>query len=125
CGRVRELMHARAWRFPPPPRQSDQVRYALVFFGLYGLIVLLPVQLAELKGSPSWAEKTLALGWAALLVVFFVWAPWRLTHRLIRRRDLLPAAILTAVGLVLLMLVSRYVMPFWCDLHAEAYGGVL
>src|SRR5262249_26061237 len=123
-GRVLQLIHVRAWRIPLPPRQSDQVLYAIVLLGLYGLIVLLLVQLAELKGSPSWAEKTLALGWAALLVVFFVWAPWRLTHRLIRRRDLLPAAILTAVGLVLLMLVSRYVMQFWVDLYAKDYGGL-
>jgi membrane protein len=123
-GRVLQLVHVRAWRIPLPTRQTDQALYATVLLGLYGLIVLLLVQLTELKGSPSWVEKTLALGWIALLVVFFVWAPWRLTHRLITRRDLLPAAILTAVGLVLLMLVSSYVMQFWVDLYAKDYGGL-
>lgn len=122
-GRVLQLVHARAWQIPLPTRQTDQALYATVLLALYGLIVLLLVQLTELKGSPFWVEKTLALGWAALLVLFFVWAPWRLTHKLITRRDLLPAAVLTSVGLVLLMLVSRYVMQFWVDLYAKDYGG--
>jgi membrane protein len=82
------------------------------------------VQLTELKGSPSWVGMALALGWIGLLVLFFVWAPWLLTHKLIARRDLLPGAALTAVGLVVLMFVSRYVMQFWVDLYARDYGGL-
>jgi len=122
-GRVLQLVHARAWRLPLQTKQTDQALYGAVLIGLYGLILLLLVQLTELKGSPSWIEKTLALGWIALLVVFFVWAPWLLTHKQIARRDLLPAAILTAVGLVVLMLVSRYVMQYWIDWYARDYGG--
>jgi membrane protein len=57
-------------------------------------------------------------------VLFFVWAPWLLTHKLIKRRDLLPGAALTALGLVVLMLVSRYVMQFRVDLYARDYGGL-
>lgn len=56
--------------------------------------------------------------------LFFVWAPWLLTHKLITRRDLLPSAALTALGLVVLMLVSTYVMQFWVDLYARDYGGL-
>jgi membrane protein len=123
-GRVLQLVHARAWRLDLPSRQSDFALYAVVLLALYGLILLLLVQLAELKGSASWVEKTLGLGWVALLVAFFVWAPWRLTHRQLARRDLLPGAILTAVGLVTLMLISRYAMQFWVDLYAKDYGGL-
>jgi membrane protein len=90
---------------------------------VYGLILLLLVQLTELRGSPSWVGLALAVGWAALLVVFFVWAPWLLTHKLVSRRDLLPGAVLTAVGLVVLMLVSSVVMEFWVNLYARDYGG--
>jgi membrane protein len=86
--------------------------------------ILLLVQLTELRGSPSWVGTTLALGWVGLPVVFFVWAPWLLTHKLVARRDLLPAAVLTAVGLVVLMIVSSYVMQFWVDLYARDYGGL-
>jgi membrane protein len=123
-GRVLQLVHARAWRIQLPTRQSDQALYAAVLLGVYGLILLLLVQLSELRGSPSWVGTTLALGWIGLLVVFFIWAPWLLTHKLITRRDLLPGAVLTAIGLVVLMLVSSYVMEFWVNLYASDYGGL-
>jgi uncharacterized BrkB/YihY/UPF0761 family membrane protein len=32
--------------------------------------------------------------------------------------------VLTAVGLVVLMLVSNYVMQFWIDFYARDYGGL-
>jgi uncharacterized BrkB/YihY/UPF0761 family membrane protein len=57
-------------------------------------------------------------------VLFFVWAPWILVHKLVPRRDLLPTAVLTAFALVLLMVVSRYVMQFWVNFYAKDYGGL-
>ena len=36
----------------------------------------------------------------------------------------MPSAVLTAVGLVGLMVVSRFVMQFWIDLYARDYGGL-
>jgi membrane protein len=123
-GRVLQLVHARAWQITLPARQTDQALYAAVLLGIYGLILLLLVQLTELRGSPSWVGMTLALGWAGLLVMFFVWAPWLLTHKRITRRDLLPGAVVTAVGLVALMIVSSYVMEFWVNLYARDYGGL-
>jgi uncharacterized BrkB/YihY/UPF0761 family membrane protein len=123
-GRVLQLVHARAWRIRLTARQTDQVLYAAVLLGLYGLIVLLLVQLSELGSVHSVTELGLALGWVGLLVLFFVWAPWLLTHKLISRRDLLPGAVLTALGLVLLMVLSSFVMNFWIDLYARDYGGL-
>jgi membrane protein len=123
-GRVLQLVHARAWQITLPTRNSDQALYAAVLLGVYGLILLLLVQVTELRGSPSWVGMTLALGWAGLLVMFFVWTPWLLTHRLVTRRDLLPGAVMTAVGLVALMIVSSYVMEFWVNLYARDYGGL-
>jgi membrane protein len=123
-GRVMQLVHARAWKIPMPTRQTDQALYAAVLCGLYGLILLLLVQLDELRHDPRWAEMLLSVGWAGLLVVFFIWTPWLLTHKQINRRELVPGAVLTAVGLVVLMLVSRYVMQFWVDLYARDYGGL-
>jgi membrane protein len=123
-GRVLQLVHARAWQIGLPTRQSDEALYAAVLLGVYGLILLLLVQLTELRGSPAWVGMTLALGWAGLLVIFFVWGPWLLTHKLISRRDLLPGAVVTAVGVVALMIVSSYVMEFWVNLYARDYGGL-
>src|SRR5256886_6175897 len=122
-GRVLQLVHARAWQVPLPRRQTDQGLYAAVLLGLYGLIMLLLVQLTELRGSPAWVGNTLAVGWVRLLIVFFVWAPWLLTHKQITRRDLLPGAVLTAFGLVALMLISSFVMELWVNLYARDYGG--
>jgi membrane protein len=123
-GRVLQLVHARAWQLAVPSRQTDFARYALVLCSLYGLILLLLVQLTELHGAPHWVGLLLAPGWVVLLVLFFVLVPWFLTGRLITRRALLPSAVLTAIGLVVLMLVSRYVMQFWVDLYARDYGGL-
>ena len=123
-GRVLQLVHARAWELPLPKRAGDQALYATVLLGLYGLLLVLLVQLDELRGDPSWVGFALAVGWIGLLVLFFVWAPWLLTHKRITRRDLFPSAALTAFALVVLMMVSRYVMQFWVDLYAKDYGGL-
>jgi membrane protein len=122
-GRVLQLVHARAWQIRLPRRQTDHALYAAVLLGLYGLILVLLVQLTELRGSPAWVGNALALGWVGLLVAFFVWAPWLLTHKRLTRRDLLPGAVLTAVGLVVLMLISSFVMELWVNLYARDYGG--
>jgi uncharacterized BrkB/YihY/UPF0761 family membrane protein len=123
-GRVLQLVHTRAWQLPLKKKTVDQATYAAVLLGLYGLLFLLLVQVDVLRGEPSWVGLTLAIGWIALLVLFFVWGPWLLVHKLVTRRDLLPAAVLTAFGLVLLVIVSRFVMQFWVDLYAKDYGGL-
>src|SRR3954464_15145990 len=65
-GRVLQLVHARAWRIPLPRRPADQAAYSAVLLGLYGMILLLLVQLTELRGSPDWVGNVLALGWIGL-----------------------------------------------------------
>ena len=122
-GRVLQLVHARAWQLSLPRKQADQALYGLVLLSLYGLMLLLLVQLKELRGAPAWVGPTLALGWICLLVLFFCWAPWLLTHKRIAARDLLPGAVLSAVGLVVLMFFSSFVMDLWVDLYARDYGG--
>jgi membrane protein len=123
-GRVLQLVHQRAWRLDPREQLLDQGLYAAVLLGLYGLILLLLVQLNVLKNGSAWIDVVLTLAWVVLLVLFFVWAPWLLTHKQLTRRELLPSAVLTALGLVLLMLVSNYLMQFWIDLYAVDYGGL-
>ena len=123
-GRVMQLVHSRAWRVSLPNRATDQGLYAAVLFSFYGLIVLLLLQLNELNSLPIWAGWLLVLVWFAVLVLFFTLAPWILLHRHVSRRDLLPGAGLTALGLVAVTLVSNYVMQFWIDLYARDYGGL-
>jgi membrane protein len=122
-GRVLQLVHVRAWRLKLTTTGTDYGRYGIVLLGVYGLILILMVQLAELAGHPAWIGYALIPGWIALLTLFFTWAPHSLTHKLISARDLLPAAALTAIGIVALMIVSRFVMERWVDFYARDYGG--
>src|SRR5262249_18692435 len=101
----------------------DQGRYAIVLLVLYGLVFLLLVQSKELAGGPSWEGLAVAPGWAALLVLFFGWAGRSLTHRLLSWSDLLPGAVVTGVGLVLLMIFWSWAIEPWVDFYASDYGG--
>lgn len=122
-GRVLQLVHVRAWNLDLPRRDVDQLRYGAVLCGVWGLIFVLLVQLSENTGHSVWVGLALVPLWLVLLTVFFVWAPRYLTHELLAPRELLPGAILTACGLVGLLIVSRYLMEFWVDLYAQDYGG--
>jgi membrane protein len=123
-GRVLQLVHARAWRLDLRTGLADQVGYGAVLAGLYGLLMLLLLQLNDFHPSSILVRALLGLGWAGFLGLFFVVAPRLLTHRQLAVRDLVPGAVLTAVGLVVLMVVSRYVMQFWVNLYARDYGGL-
>jgi membrane protein len=123
-GHVLQLVHARAWQLDLRTGVADQVGYGAVLAGLYGLLMLLLLQLNEFHTRSTVVKALLGLGWAGLLTLFFVVVPWLLTHKQIAPRDLVPGAVLTALGLIALMVVSRFVMQFWVDLYARDYGGL-
>lgn len=120
-GKVLQLVHARAWGLELKSSGGDQLRFAAVLLAIYGLVLLVVVQVDELGSSRL--DWLIGLGWIVVLVLFFVWAPHFLTHRQLSLRDLLPGAVVTALGLVVLLLVSSYVMERWLDLYARDYGG--
>ena len=123
-GHVLQLVHARAWQLDLRTGVVDQVGYGAVLAGLYGLLLLLLLQLNDFHTRSTVVKALLGIGWAGFLMLFFVAVPWLLTHKQIAPRDLLPGAALTSVGLVALMVVSRYVMQFWVNLYAKDYGGL-
>jgi len=123
-GHVLQLVHARAWQLDLKTGISDQVGYGVVLAGLYGLLLLLLLQLNDFHTRSSVVKALLGIGWTGFLMLFFAVSPWLLTHKQLPFRDLLPGAALTAVGIVALMVVSRYVMQFWVDLYARDYGGL-
>ena len=106
------------------PAWPTSVGYGAVLAGLYGLLILLLVQLNDFHPRSAVVKALLGLCWAGFLIVFFAVSPWLLTHKQVAPRDFLPGAALTALGLVALMVVSRYVMQFWIDLYARDYGGL-
>ena len=122
-GRVLQLVHSRAWKLDLATGPLDQIGYGAVLAGLYGLLLLLLLQLNEFHTSSILIKALLGVGWVGFLTLFFDVAPWLLTHKQISRRDLLPGAVLTALAVVGLMTVSNFVMQFWVDLYARDYGG--
>jgi len=123
-GHVLQLVYARAWRLDLKTGVSDQLGYGAVLAGLYGLLLLLLVQLNDFHPRSVVVKVALGIAWLGFLTLFFVVVPWLLMHKQISRRDLLPGACLIAVGLVALMVVSRFFMQFWVDLYARDYGGL-
>src|SRR3954451_6330591 len=122
-GRVLQLVHARAWKLDLRTGPFDQIGYGVVLAGLYGLLLLLLLQLKEFHTGSTLVKALLGVGWVGFLTLFFDLAPWLLTHKQISRRDLLPGAVLTALAVVGLMVVSNFVMQFLVDLYARYYGG--
>ncbi|HST16722.1 MAG TPA: hypothetical protein VLK36_03575 [Gaiellaceae bacterium] len=124
-GRVLQLVHVRAWRLTLPRQGIKEIRHVVVLMAVYALLLVLVLQLAELRaaGAPGWVGLALVPAWVAALVGFFTWAPRYLTYGLLSRRDLFPCAVLTAGGLVVLMIASRYLMEWWVNWYALDYGG--
>ena len=123
-GHVLQLVHARAWQLELKTGVSDQLGYGAVLAGLYGLLLLLLVQLNEFHPHSIAVKVLLGVGWIGFLMLFFVVVPWLLTHRQLALRDLVPGAALTAFGIVALMVASRFFMQYWVDLYARDYGGL-
>src|SRR6476646_2627846 len=123
-GHVLQLVHARAWQLDLRTGVADQLGYGAVLAGLYGLLLLVLLQLNEFHPGSTVVKALLGIGWAGFLTLFFVVVPWLLMHKQIAPRDLVPGAVLTALGLIAFMVVSRFVMQFWVDLYARDYGGL-
>jgi uncharacterized BrkB/YihY/UPF0761 family membrane protein len=123
-GHVLQLVHARAWQLDLKTGAGDQIGYGAVLAGLYGLLLLLLLQLNDFHPRSVIVKVLIGIGWIGFLMLFFVVAPWLLTHKQVAPRDLVPGAALTAFGLVALMVASRFFMQFWVDLYAQDYGGL-
>ena len=122
-GRALQLVYARAWGLEPHGHMVwDQARYLGWFFAFLGLIVLLILQLAFLPAD--WVQWVLAPVWALLIVAFFVWTARFLLHHRVSGREVLPGAILVALGLLVVRLLSSVVLRNWLDWYSTYYGGL-
>src|SRR5262245_41914924 len=123
-GRVLQTVHVRAWKITLPSRKTDLPRYVLTLLGLYGLLLLLLVQVRDLSGSPGWVKFALAPGWFALLTLYFLWVKRMLTYKLVSRRHMLRSSMLTSAGIIAVVISSSYFMDLWVNLYAKDYGGL-
>lgn len=122
-GRVLQLAHARSWGLDL--RKSvvvDQVRYAEVLAAIVVGVFLFVLQTRALRGQPPWIGYALDIVWLALLLGFFVWAPRLLLHHRVARRDVVPGAVFTVVGLVGLRLISVLLLTHWLNWYSSTYG---
>ena len=121
--RVLQLAHARSWALDLRTSViADQARYAEVLSAMVLGAVLFVLQGKELSGDPSWIGWVLDVGWVALLFAFFVWMPRLLLHHRIATRDLVPGAVFTVLGLVVLRLISVLLLTHWLNWYSTTYG---
>ena len=75
-GRVLQLVHARSWGLDLRARALlDQSLYYGILVVLALMTFVFVLQTRALRNSPSWIGWVLDLGWLALVIGFFVWAP--------------------------------------------------
>jgi membrane protein len=121
--RVFQLVQARSWGIDLRKRViADQANYATVLAAIVFAVFLFIIQTKELKGDPAWIGWLLDIGWVALLLGFFVWAPRLLLHHRVAARDLLPGAVFTVLGLVGLRLISSLLLTHWLNWYSTTYG---
>ncbi len=124
-GRVLQLAHAKAWGLDMrKARIMDQARYFYVLLALLVAILLYAVEAKVLAGHPSWIGWVIAPFWAIAVFAFFVWVPRLLLHKEIARRDVVPGAVFTLVGLVGVRLLSHYLLVNWLEWYGKYYGGL-
>ena len=121
--RVFQLVQARSWAIDLGKSViADQARYAEVLAAMVLGAILFVVQVKQLRGDPSWIGWILDVGWIALLFAFFVWTPRLLLHHRVAARDLVPGAVFTVLGLVVLRLISVLLFTHWLNWYSTTYG---
>jgi membrane protein len=121
--RVFQLAQARSWGLDLRKSPiADQARYAEVLTAMVIGAILFVFQAKELQGDPSWIGWILDIVWVALLLAFFVWTPRLLLHHRVAARDLLPGAVFTVLGLVILRVISVLLLTHWLNWYSTTYG---
>jgi uncharacterized BrkB/YihY/UPF0761 family membrane protein len=124
-GRVLQLAHARSWGLD---LRKNALLDQSVYYGILAALAVISfvyvLQTKALRGSPAWIGYVLDIGWLALLVGFFTWAPWLLLHRAVAARDVLPGAVFTIVCFIGLRVVSGLLFRNWLDWYSKTYGAL-
>jgi len=122
-GRVLQIAHARSWRIDlGKPQFTDQFRYVGTLGIPLGLVLVYIVQTKELHGQPSWIGWVLVPVWLLVLCAYFVWMPQTLLHGRVAKRDVVPGALFTIIGLIGLRLLSALLFRHWLVWYGKYYG---
>jgi membrane protein len=124
-GRVLQIVHARSWRIDlGKPQFFDQARYLVTLAVPLGFVLVYIIQTRALHGQPSWVGWMTVPVWLVALLYYFVWMPRMLLHRLVSRRDVVPGAVFTLLGLVGLRLLSALLFRHWLVWYSTYYGSL-
>ncbi|MGZ4270827.1 MAG: YihY/virulence factor BrkB family protein [Solirubrobacteraceae bacterium] len=120
-----QLLYARAWRMPAKGLSiTDQLRYYTWLLAFMVALLAYVVATALLTKAPAWIDTALMPVWAAAGVAFLAWTPAFLLHRRVTVRDALPGALLAAIGLVGLRLLSGLELTNWLNWYSKYYGAL-
>ncbi len=123
-GRVLQLAHARAWGLDlGKARIRDQGRYTSVLLAILAAILVYTFESRLLQGQSRWIGWAVAPLWLAALFYFFVWAPRLLLHHRVARRDVVPGAVFTVLGLLGTRALSQFLLVNWLEWYGKNYGG--
>ncbi len=124
-GRVLQIAHARAWALDlGKAKIRDQARYFQVLLAILAALAVYAVEGKALQGKASWIGDVIAPFWVAAVFVFFVWAPRLLLHKQVARRDIVPGAVFTLLGLLGMRVASHYLLVNWLEWYGKYYGGL-
>jgi membrane protein len=124
-GRVLQVAHARSWRIDlGKPQIADQLRYVLTLLVPLGFVLVFVLQARALHGQPSWIGWLFLPLWLVALLWYFVWVPRMLLHGRVSRRDVMPGAMFTILGLVALRLISAVLFKHWLVWYGKYYGSI-
>jgi uncharacterized BrkB/YihY/UPF0761 family membrane protein len=120
-GRALQLAHARAWGLELKISLIwDELRYVIALLSMTGTILAIAVISTDLRGS-VWLWVVLPFLFLAL-VALFTGLPYMLLHGKVSARHLLPGAVVVAVGLSGMRVLSHYLFVNWLNWYGKYYG---
>jgi uncharacterized BrkB/YihY/UPF0761 family membrane protein len=102
----------------------DQVRYLEVLGALFLVTVVFVFQTKALRGDPSWIGWVLDIGWLAVLIGFFVWAPHLLLDGRVAAREIIPGAVFTVLAFAIMRMISGLLLKHWLEWYSKTYGAI-
>jgi len=117
-GQIYQDVYARAWKVEVRTL-SDQVRFTIWFFVFAGVCAA-PILVAERLRTAGWLA--LIPVWIIGSVVFWLWTPSFLVHRLVGVRRLFPGALLAAVVIGGATATSPLFLGAWLHTDAKYFG---
>jgi uncharacterized BrkB/YihY/UPF0761 family membrane protein len=115
------LAHALAWELKPP-RIGRPLHAILLFNGLFVAYVLSTIAVAWLHEQIGTTALLGTLAALALTTAVALSAMWFLPHRATRARELLPGAVLVAVGVELVQIAVLFYFAPRLGRAEETYG---